>query len=163
MRRWRSLSAFASCRSYQKPLRRVRCFWDGDIWQHRKAFLGAVPQKLTQNLTHVGPKIGENPLFALASLRRRHCVADFSGFRAHPHSTQNAVSSDVPVRVGPGAPSSYTIQNSPSTGACIGLEWGEMLRTGIAPETCEMTAERLSCWPPESRTGFGHRQDLIKP
>ena len=33
-----------------------------------------------------------------------------------------------------------------------------MLRTGIAPETCEMTAERLSCWPPESRTGLGHRQ-----
>ena len=37
-----------------------------------------------------------------------------------------------------------------------------MLRTGIAPETCEMTAERLSCWPPESRTGFGHRLQ-IKP
>ena len=26
------------------------------------------------------------------------------------------------------------------------------------PRTCKMTAERLSCWPLESPTGFGHRQ-----
>lgn len=32
-----------------------------------------------------------------------------------------------------------------------------MHRTGIT-QNCEMTAERLSCWPSESRTGLGHRQ-----
>jgi hypothetical protein len=26
-----------------------------------------------------------------------------------------------------------------------------------SPQTREMTAERLSSWPPESRSGFGHR------
>jgi hypothetical protein len=50
-----------------------------------------------------------------------------------------------------------TSQNSPRTGTWIVFEWGEMQRTDITPRTCEMTAERLSCWPPESRTGFGHR------
>ena len=44
--------------------------------------------------------------------------------------------------------------------ARISIEVGEMLRMGIAPETSEMTAERLSCCPQESRTGFGHRYNL---
>ena len=40
-------------------------------------------------------------------------------------------------------------------------ERGKLDRAGIA-RTCKLTAERLSCWPPECRSGFGHRQDLIK-
>ena len=97
------------------------------------------------------PRIGEKPLFALADLlistdlERTHIRLKMRYLRMCPFES------------GQGRQPSNTSQNSPSTGAWIGLEWGEMLRTGIAPETCEMTAERLSCWPPESRTGFGHR------
>ena len=36
---------------------------------------------------------------------------------------------------------------------------GEPKVDGTWP-TCEMTVESLSCWPPESGKGFGHRQDL---
>jgi hypothetical protein len=34
---------------------------------------------------------------------------------------------------------------------------GRYAPNGHRPAPREMTAERLSCWPPESRTGFGHR------
>ena len=63
------------------------------------------------------------------------------------------------VRFPPPAPSPYTSRNSPRTGTLTVFERGEMHRTGIA-RSCEMTADRLSCWPSESRMGFGHRRHI---
>ena len=71
-----------------------------------------------------------------------------------PHSKCGSERSARSIRAG--GTISHEPKNGPELGygSClIGVKCTER----ASPQTREMTAERLSCWPPESRTGFGHR------
>ena len=115
--------------------------------------LSGLAQELTQNLTHFGRKslISWLPLGPRIHNRRlpsvRTVVAPYSKCR------------DL-GRVGSSPTTRTILLHEPKQPQNWDLDrfcWGEMHRTGIAPNSPEMTAERLSCWPSESRTGFGHR------